>query len=269
MTIASLRYSPVKVPLWRIAVLALAGFGQPSQANEKTFVAYAEEFPPYNFSANGQPTGVATEMLQALCVAANVTCKIEIVPWARAYRTALNHPNTLVFSTSRTPEREGQFLWIGPIDTRRVWLYVRADSPLDADTVTKIEGLKIGVVNGDSALEELKAAGIRAPAALDPAPTIDSNVQKLLGGRIDAMPAVELGMVWSLKQLGRNFDAVRPVLSYPAYDLYYAINRDSDPELVNALQRAWDSLQSPSWRHAIVGHYLPPFSSRPMAATTP
>jgi len=217
--------------------------------------AYAEDFPPYNFSRDGQAAGISTDMLRQICAEAKIACKMEIVPWARAYRLALSHANTMVFATARTAERENRFLWIGPIRTRKMFLYVLAGSSLTTENITKIEGVRLGVVNGDSASLEVKTAGLRQPA-LDAAPNVESNLHKLLAGRIDAMPSTELGMAASLKLEGIDAQSVRPVLSYPASDLYYALNRDTDPAIVEALRNAWNTLNTAAWRTQIAAPYV-------------
>ena len=40
---------------------------------------------------------------------------LEVFPWARGYKMALNEPNTALYSTTRTPERETLFKWVGPL----------------------------------------------------------------------------------------------------------------------------------------------------------
>ena len=217
--------------------------------------AYAEDFPPYSFSRDGKATGISTDMLRQVCAEAKITCRIEIVPWARAYRSALTHANAMVFSTARTAEREKRFLWLGPIRTRKMYLYVLAGSSLTPESITKVAGLKLGVVNGDAASLEVKAAGLREPV-LDEAPSVETNLHKLLAGRIDAVPSTELGMAASLKLAGLDAQSVRQVASYPASDLYYAINPDSDPDIVGALRNAWAVLNTAAWRAQIAAPYI-------------
>jgi polar amino acid transport system substrate-binding protein len=71
-----------------------------------------EEFPPFNYSDKGQPSARFVELLiNASAAAGNPITKdqINIAAWARAYQTALTGPNTMLFSTTRTVQREKLF----------------------------------------------------------------------------------------------------------------------------------------------------------------
>ena len=48
------------------------------------------------------------------------------VDLARAYAAARERPNACVYATSRTPERESSFKWVGPIDSAEWVLMARA-----------------------------------------------------------------------------------------------------------------------------------------------
>jgi len=236
-------------------VIALPAFLFQAADGADAITAYAEESPPYNFSKDGRAAGIAADMLGQICAEAKITCRMEIVPWARAYRLALSHANTIVFSTARTVERENSFLWIGPIRTRKMFLYVLAGSALTRENITRTEGVKLGVVIGDSASSEVSTAGLRQPI-LDEAPNVESNLHKLLAGRIDAIPGTDLGIAALLKREGLDTQSVRPVLPYPASDLYFALNRNTDPAIVEALRTAWNTLNTPAWRAQIAAPYV-------------
>lgn len=92
--------------------------------------AYGEDFPPYSFLIEDEPAGIATDLLHQVCQAAEIPCKIHIYPWARAFRTALTERNALVFSTTQTPERRDQFIWIGPFLPRAIMLFTQPGPPL-------------------------------------------------------------------------------------------------------------------------------------------
>ena len=51
-------------------------------------------------------------------------------PWVRGYELALSQPNTVLFSTTRTPARESSFHWVGPIAQDRVVLLAHRDAPM-------------------------------------------------------------------------------------------------------------------------------------------
>ncbi|MWV14467.1 transporter substrate-binding domain-containing protein [Pseudomonas sp. L-22-4S-12] len=76
---------------------------------------YTEEYPPLNFSRDGQPTGLGVEVVQEILRRTGQQARISIVPWARGYQVAQVEANSGLFVTMRTAEREHLFKWVGPI----------------------------------------------------------------------------------------------------------------------------------------------------------
>ena len=220
--------------------------------------AFAEEFAPFSYMENGKPVGYATELLQAVCAEARITCKISIFPWARAYHEAQSRPNGIVFSTARTGEREASFTWIGPIAPRRVYFYVRSDSPLHIARVEDLRGLKIGVVNDDAIIGQLAQLGIGADR-IERAPNGDLNIRKLLAGRVDTVPFTDIGMAWTLHGMGVEPSTFRQEMLFAdASALYYALNRECDPAVVLALKQAWDKVAASAERRGLAEKYALP-----------
>jgi len=228
------------------------------RAEAATMVAYTEDLPPYDFLMDGDIAGVSVELLQAMCAEAKIECPIKIQPWARSFRDVLNNPNTILFSTARTPSRESSFLWIGPISQNlENVLYVRRDSPLRGASVQEVRGLRVGVVIGDSAADQMVRAGVTG-VVFDPAPNVVSNVRKLMAGHIDLLPAQEVVMKWAVRAVGLNMQEVRVLFPVgKAEDLYFAINPRSDPALVEALRAAWAKIAASPLPLEIRRRYLP------------
>jgi len=81
-----------------------------------------EEFPPFNYSDNGNLSGLSVDLLikASAAVGSPITEKdINMAAWARACKTTLSGPNTMLFSTTRTEQREDLFKWAGPIGQNR------------------------------------------------------------------------------------------------------------------------------------------------------
>lgn len=94
-----------------------------SPVHAAAITAYTEDLPPLNFQQGGQLTGYASELLTAMTARAGIPLHQQLLPWARAYTLVQSTPDTLLFSTVRTSEREPLFRWVGPISPRRVYLY--------------------------------------------------------------------------------------------------------------------------------------------------
>jgi len=222
-----------------------------------TLDAYTEELPPYNFTdESGAPAGIAVDLLRAVCAEAALTCNIRIVPWARAYRDALTKPDCLVFSTTRTPERESSLLWVGPIARRTVWLYARADSQLTVKGPQDLRGLRIGAINQDWIADSMKRLGPNA-FDIEPAPNLETNVLKLMNGRIDVLPSVSTELAWYLRKHGYDQNSVRPLFKLlDDLGLYFAVNPKTNPETVQALGKAFDKVAASQAYDQIFSKYL-------------
>ncbi len=47
----------------------------------------------------------------------------KLLPWSEGYNLVKTTPDTVLFTITRTPERENDFLWAGPFFTDRDLLY--------------------------------------------------------------------------------------------------------------------------------------------------
>jgi polar amino acid transport system substrate-binding protein len=72
--------------------------------------------------------------------------EIRLMPWARAYKQIINKPNKILFSMTRTPQREYLFKWVGPIANNSFVFYARSDSKITINSLedAKDEKYKVG-----------------------------------------------------------------------------------------------------------------------------
>ncbi|MBL7176955.1 MAG: transporter substrate-binding domain-containing protein [Desulfobacteraceae bacterium] len=84
------------------------------------FTIYTENYKPYNFEKDGKIQGIAVELLTQMLEKAGSSqtlADIKLVPWARGYDAVQKNEKTLLFSITRTEEREDLFKWVCPIKT--------------------------------------------------------------------------------------------------------------------------------------------------------
>ena len=233
--------------LLSIALLLLA----PAGVVAASLTAYTEEWAPYNYSEGGTVKGIATDVLRAACEEARLDCRILMVPWARALNTVSNTPNTLIYTIARTPAREDDFLWVGPLLPRAVWIYTRPG--YDAKNLAE---LRFGVVRDDATGPDLIAAGVPANAIV--ADTSNASVLRMYRhAMVDALVDTEIGMAWNLRNAGMTTDSVvrqKKLSEIGAY--YFGFNRQSDPLTVRALQQALDKVKHDGTLETIKKRYL-------------
>lgn len=186
----------------------------------------------------GQVVGISTDKVRAALDRAGVAYTIELLPWKRAYAAATGRPDACVYSTTRTPERELLFKWVGPIDSAEWVLMARADRRFSLRTLEDARPYRIGTYNGDARDDYLRSRGFR----VDAAPNDLTNPRKLLLGRIDLWAAALRTGSPVLQQ--NNWDGkIVPVLVFNRLDVFLACNRAVPDELITRLNGAFAALE--------------------------
>lgn len=191
-----------------------------------------------NTSGKGAVIGSGTDKVRAIMARSGVAYTIALQPWLRAYTAALTRPDTCVFSTTRTPEREARFKWIGPTDRADWVLLGRADRHYALKTLEDARKLRIGTYNGDARDSFLRARGFN----VDPAQDDLINPKKLLLGRIDLWAAsLRRGSI-VYEQHGWMTKIV-PVLNLKQVNVYLACNVSVPDTLVARMNAALAAMQ--------------------------
>lgn len=216
-------------PLMALALAASA----PLCAGATPLHIMTEQSPPAAMVENKVVTGLETEKIQEMMSRTSTDYTIDVLPWKRAYTTALSQSYACVYSTTRTPDRDRLFKWVGPIDEAE-WVFLgRADHSFPLRTLEDARKLRIGTYNGDARDEFLRTRGFH----VDPATNDMVNPQKLLLNRIDlwavAMWRESPGVThqdWS--------DKIVPLLVFNRVGVYLACNPAVPDTLVDRLNTA-------------------------------
>lgn len=145
-----------------------------------------EENRPVNFMQDGQVTGFSTEVVKAVLKEIDVECDFHVMPWARAYSTALHSENVLIFSILRTPEREQLFKWVGVVSPPdNSYLFALRDRKLKIHSLSDALNYKIGTINGDAREQYLESKGFVKGLQLHGNALPKTTYEKLKLGRVD------------------------------------------------------------------------------------
>ncbi|NNG25246.1 ABC transporter substrate-binding protein [Massilia sp. ML15P13] len=185
----------------------------------------------------GRVVGIATDKVREAMDRAGVAYTIDMLPWKRAYKAALERPNGCVYSTTRTPDRERLFKWVGPTDIAQWVLIGRADRKLQLRNLEDARGLRIGTYNGDARDAYLRERGFTT----DPTSNDLSNPQKLMLGRIDLWAASLRSGSTVLARYGYDKQLV-PLLVFNEIGVYLACNRAVPNDVVGRLNKAFDQI---------------------------
>lgn len=190
-----------------------------------------EHLPPASMvGADGVITGRATDKVRELMVRTGTDYKIEVLPWKRALLMAQTREQTCVYSTSRTPERESLFKWVGPTDEAEWQFWGRADHRFPLNNMEDARKLRIGTSIGDARDDYLRSRGFNVDAATNDA----VNPQKLLLNRIDLW-AVAVRNGASYPAPPEWADKVVPLLVFHRVKVYLACHLSVPDELIDKL----------------------------------
>lgn len=218
---------------------ALAAPGRP------TLLGFTENLAPLNYEGDSGPEGFSVELLRLMAAGAGLPLTLEVLPWQRAMQMAEAQPTGVLFSLTRTPEREAQFQWVGPIAQRRILIYKLASRPdLRLARLGDLGALRIGVVRDSAADKQLQAEGLKPGMQLEQGLDDATNVRKLLAGRMEFVALLDWAAAWNTRQLKLPYAALQPVMELDTTRSYwYGLRPDADPALVKRLQAALDAIK--------------------------
>jgi polar amino acid transport system substrate-binding protein len=204
-----------------------------------------ENLPPLNYVDEGGAQGFSVELLRLMTTQAGLKLAMQVMPWQRAVQVAEGSAHSVLFSLTRTPERESKFQWVGPIAQRRVLLYRLASrTDLTMAQLSELGTARIGVVRDSAADRQLQAAGLRPGLQLEQGLDDATNLRKLLAGRMDYIALLDWAAAWNLRQLQLPLTTLQPAMEQDVtHSYFYGLRPGADPALVRRLQSALDTLR--------------------------
>ncbi|WP_374568553.1 substrate-binding periplasmic protein [Ideonella sp.] len=200
----------------QLSLAALALCALAAHATSADLRIVTEELPPYNMTQGGQITGLSTEVVQAVLKEVGLQAPIKSMPWARAYDIALNEENVLIYSITRTPQREKLFKWVGVIAPTHWALYTRTGRNLSIRQLDDARKFQIATVNEDAGEQYLVSKGFVLGKNLQSSNKYEFNYEKLKLGRVDLWIANEPNAAYLSRQAGDDPDTMLVrVLSLP------------------------------------------------------
>lgn len=225
-------------------------------ANPKLKIV-TEEWAPYNYSEAGVPKGFSVEIVQAIAQSLGTDIDIQLLPSMRAKASLESNQRTMLITMLRTPERETQYKWIGPLGDSAIYFYKREGSPLAIATLEDAKKVSsICARQGGLAISRLRAAGF---TNLDAGASDGKTVYKMLiFGRCDlAVSDSPLGVSHLLKQMNYPLDAVvQTPVKLLTSSAYIACSKDIPDTEIARWQMALDKLKASGAFQTILKKYM-------------
>ncbi len=133
----------------RYFLLAILLFSRPSLAVDLQFVT--EHYPPYQISDNaGKVSGFSVELIAQALQTTNISYRVSVYPWYRAYNMAVEGKNTCIFLIFRSPDREDNFQWVTTVYSTRDDLIGLADAEFKSiDSLQQAKQHRVAVIKND------------------------------------------------------------------------------------------------------------------------
>ncbi len=204
---------------------------------------------------DGELSGLTVDVVREIQKRVGNNDPIEVVPWARGYDDALNNPNTILFSMSRTKERNHLFDWVGPVSEITFGFWALADSTL---TINSLDDAKkvgaIGVYQNDVRDLYLTEAGF---TNLERTTDQVQSYKKLLSGRIDLYAESAAGIEGDAPRAGATPDQVKMLYPFLTTQLFIAISKGTPPDITRDWREAFAQMQADGTFKKLYKKYYP------------
>lgn len=206
-----------------------------------------EEFPPYNFTERGKLTGFSTEVVEAVLKELKISGEFQSLPWARAYETARDTEDVLIYSIGRTKERERLFKWVGVVAPTSYYLFSLSGKNVKLSRLGDAKKYQVGTVNEDVGEQFLVSKGFVKGQNLQSSVKYEFNYEKLKAGRVDLWIMPELVAYFLSRQAGDDPAKVL-VPAYPVTELggdgyYIAFGAKTPDALVARFRRGLEAVK--------------------------
>ena len=217
-----------------------------------------EQYPPYNYEEDNKLQGIVVDTLVSVLRrvgSSQIRGDIKLLPWARGYKRVQSEPDTCLFSTTRTEEREHLFEWIGPVAPEAVGLIARKETGIKIESVEDIKNYKVGTIRDDIAELYLVDAGVSVDNMERVAETI-LNIRKMNRGRIDLWAYDQNVAMWELKRNGFDPAGYESVYELGRKNQYLACHQGTSDSVIQTLQAAIDAIKADGEYEKILDRYL-------------
>jgi len=211
---------------------------QPLFSAELTILT--ENLPPLNYLKDGELVGPSIEIVKEIQRRVGSRDKIQVYPWARAYKMALEDENIVLFGTTHTKARENKFKWVGPLATKRDILVAKKGSGIkigNLDDAKKVG--RIGTLRDDTRELLLKRHGF---TNLEPVSDEQLNAQKLFLGRINLWTYKIPGLRTVCELAGVDHNDFIEVYHLRKIDVSIAFSKKTSDSIVQKWKKAFDEM---------------------------
>ncbi|OHX14419.1 substrate-binding periplasmic protein [Chromobacterium sphagni] len=250
----------MRLLLAALLACALSPLPAPAEPPPAEILALTETLPPLSYDEDGAHKGFSNELLLMMLHDSGLRAVIQIRPWSRALREAQQTPNTMLYLTVRTPEREEMFKWIGPALPLPIELF-RLGGPR-AQPYTSMDDARraaVAVARDTPGQKMMEKLGFVDNQNLVLTNDEAQSARLLYAHRVQYSAGVALFQRYAAKQQGQNPERLDSVqVLDDSTQFYFAMQKDSNPEYISRLQAALDKIKQDGRYASLLKRYNHP-----------
>lgn len=225
-----------------VLMLALGFMFMSPTVRAEEYKVLAYDFEPYSYMENNQITGLAVEVAREIMKKMNWPDTInQLYPLPRA-NEMIKADNNIILARLRTPAREKESKWVGPIVPFKLVLFAKRGSGVKVTNTEDIKKYTVGCSAKSAGYDNLVKLGV---TKLDPLTPGTLNAAKLFGGRIDLWDTNDLIGIQAVKKEKLDINLLETAFVFePTYDLSIAFSLNISDEVVAKWQKALDELKA-------------------------
>lgn len=221
-----------------------------------SLVLYTEEQPPVNYiDQNGDVSGRSTAIVKEIMKRQNIDAPIHLLNWSTGYNIVLTTPDTAIFSTTKTHQRDAMFKWVGPIASVEYSFFGRDDfsTPINNLGDVKNAGL-IAVVANTGRHLTLQSSNVNNLLFCE---DDKACVEAVLSGKAALWFGTKDMYAQNAKRLNQEMNRIVEIWPYMTRGMYIAFNRETPDSEIELWQNTLDEMKTDGTFAMISERYMP------------
>ena len=208
--------------MWFSNMLLACALAVPGVAWADSFRLVTFEYPPYEYTENGEVKGMAVDIVREAFKLMNHEAIIEILPWPRCQMLFERGEVDGIFTFFQNDERQAFTLFSKEVvvtQTIALWVLKNTKIEFNGD-LTRLQPYQFGITPKTSYGERFDTAIKYGLLHTEAAASIESNLRKLVNGRIDIWVSNRDGAQHELRRLGLSGlvrELKHPIQVVPAF----------------------------------------------------
>jgi polar amino acid transport system substrate-binding protein len=200
-----------------------------------------ENLPPLNYVKEGKLIGPSVDVVKEIQRRVGSGEPIQVFPWSRAYKMALERENVILFSMTYTRDRHDKFKWIGPLARKRDILVAKKGTGIIVNEISEAKKVRrIGTLRDDTRERLLISYGF---TNLESVSDEQKNAQKLSLGRIDLWAYKIPGLKTVCNLAGVDFNEFEEVYSLRDIEVMIAFSKKTSDSIVKTWRDAFNGMK--------------------------